>query len=64
LLGPRWERYGRQPYGIVEENEVYTLEIGMTVPGYGWLSLEDDVVVTADGCEFLCEPQTKPILIG
>jgi Xaa-Pro aminopeptidase len=64
LLGPRWERYGRQPYGIVEENEVYTLEIGMTVPGYGWLSLEDDVVVTANGCEFLCEPQTKPILIG
>lgn len=64
LLGPRWERYGQQPYGLVEENEVYTLEIGMTVPGYGWLSLEDDVVVTATGCEFLCEPQTKPILIG
>jgi len=64
LLGPRWERYGQQPYGIVEENEVYTLEIGMTVPGYGWLSLEDDVVVTATGCEFLCKPQTKPILIG
>jgi Xaa-Pro aminopeptidase len=64
LLGPRWERYGHQPYGLVEENEVYTLEIGMTVPGYGWLSLEDDVVVTANGCEFLCEPQTKPILIG
>jgi Xaa-Pro aminopeptidase len=64
LLGPRWERYGQQPYGIVEENEVYTLEIGMTVPGYGWLALEDDVVVTANGCEFLCEPQTTPILIG
>jgi Xaa-Pro aminopeptidase len=64
LLGPRWERYGQKPFGRVEENEVYTLEIGMTVPGYGWLSLEDDVVVTANGCEFLCEPQTKPILIG
>jgi Xaa-Pro aminopeptidase len=64
LLGPRWERYGQQPYGIVEEHEVYTLEIGMTVPGFGWLALEDDVVVTATGCEFLCEPQTKPILIG
>lgn len=63
LLGPRWERYGQQPYGFVEENEVYTLEIGMTVPGYGWLALEDDVVVTATGCEFLCEPQTEPILI-
>jgi Xaa-Pro aminopeptidase len=64
LLGPRWERYGQKPFGVVEESEVYTLEIGMTVPGYGWLSLEDDVVVTATGCEFLCEPQRKPILIG
>lgn len=35
----------------------------MIVPGYGWLALEDDVVVTATGCEFLCEPQTEPILI-
>lgn len=63
VLGPRWERYGQRPYDVIEAGHVYTLEIGMTVPGYGWLSLEDDVVVVEGGCEFLGEPQTEPILI-
>lgn len=64
VLGPRWERYGGRPYETVEQDEVYTLEIGVTVPGYGRVSLEEDVLVTADGCEFLAPPQEKPILIG
>ncbi|HET7036331.1 MAG TPA: Xaa-Pro peptidase family protein [Thermomicrobiaceae bacterium] len=64
LLGPRWERYGERPYDRVEADEVYTLEIGVSVPGYGRVSLEEDVVVTQDGCEFLSEPQRRPILIG
>ncbi len=64
LLGPRWERYGQRPYDLVEANQVFTLEIAMNVPGYGRVSLEEDVVVTADGCEFLSAPQTEPILIG
>ena len=64
VLGPRWERYGRRPYEHVEKDEIYTLEIGVSVPGYGRVSLEEDVVGTADGCEFLAPPQTKPILIG
>ena len=64
LLGPRWERYGQRPYDIVEENQVFTLEIATNVPGYGRVSLEEDVIVTANGCEFLSPPQTEPILIG
>lgn len=64
LLGPRWERYGERPNDRVEPNQVYTLEIGTAVPGYGWVSLEEDVVVTADGCEFLAPPQRQLILIG
>ena len=63
VLGPRWERYGQRPYGIVEENEVYTLEIGWLVPGYGFVSLEEDIVVTSDGCEFLAAPQREVIPI-
>ena len=63
VLGPRWERYGGRPYGIVEESEVYTLEIGCPVPGYGFISLEEDIVVTADGCEFLSQPQRQVIAI-
>jgi Xaa-Pro dipeptidase len=64
LLGPRWERYGARPYDLVEENQVYTLEIGMSVPDYGRVSLEEDVVITATGCKFLSAPQIEPILIG
>jgi Xaa-Pro aminopeptidase len=64
LLGPRWDRYGQRPYDTVEPGQVYTLEIATNVPGYGRVSLEEDVVVTADGCEFLSPPQTEPILIG
>lgn len=64
LLGPRWDRYGQKPYDQVEENQVFTLEIATNVPGYGRVSLEEDVVVTADGCEFLSPPQIEPILIG
>jgi Xaa-Pro aminopeptidase len=64
LLGPRWDRYGQRPYDLVEEGQVFTLEIAMNVPDYGRVSLEEDVVVTASGCEFLSPPQIDPILIG
>lgn len=63
VLGPRWERYGQRPYGAVEKDEVYTLEIGCAVPGYGYVSQEEDIVVTADGCRFLGEPQREVILV-
>jgi Xaa-Pro aminopeptidase len=63
LLGPRWERYGNRPYGRVEKDEVYTLEIGCGVPGYGRVNLEEDIVVTEDGCEFLAPPQREMIVL-
>lgn len=63
VLGPRWERYGNRPYGKVEKDEVYTLEIGCSVPGYGRVNLEEDIVVTDDGCEFLAPPQRELIVL-
>jgi Xaa-Pro aminopeptidase len=63
VLGPRWERYGQRPYGRVEQDEVYTLEIGCLVPGYGYVSQEEDIVVTANGCEFLAPPQREVIVL-
>jgi Xaa-Pro aminopeptidase len=57
LLGPRWDRYGTAPLGVVEEGNVFTLEFGAAVPGRGYLGLEEDVLVTADGMEWLSTPQ-------
>lgn len=63
LLGPRWERYGRTPYGIVEVGNCFTLELGVQVPGYGLVSLEEDVLVTDSGVEWLGKPQEQIIVV-
>jgi Xaa-Pro aminopeptidase len=63
LLGPRWERYGQTPYGVVEAGNVFTLELGTLVPGRGYIGLEEDVLVTATGIEYLSKPQTKIWLV-
>jgi Xaa-Pro aminopeptidase len=59
LLGPRWERYGEAVQGVVDESNVFTLELGVAVPGRGYIGLEEDVLVTATGCEYLSKPQTE-----
>ncbi len=56
ILGPRWERYGQSPYQPVEVNQVYTLEFSIRTP-HGFVSQEDMVVITEDGCQFLAPPQ-------
>jgi Xaa-Pro aminopeptidase len=62
ILGPEWERYGDTPYRPLESGQVYAVELGVAVPGYGYIGVEDDVVVTGDGAEFLSLPQTELIL--
>lgn len=57
LLGPRWDRYGQTPYGVVEPGNVYTLELGVAVPGRGYIGLEEDVLVTESDIEWLSTPQ-------
>jgi Xaa-Pro aminopeptidase len=57
LLGPRWERYGTTPLGIVEAGQVFTLELSVQTEA-GIVGLEEDALVTAHGCELLSTPQT------
>ena len=57
LLGPPWERYGESPNGLVEVGNVFTLELHVPTTSYGPVSLEEDVLVTESGCEFLSHPQ-------
>lgn len=62
LLGPRWPRYGSAPEQLVEAGHVYTLELGVPTAA-GYLALEEDVVVTAEGCRFISSFQRELMLI-
>jgi Xaa-Pro aminopeptidase len=63
LLCPRWERYGKLPHDKIEAGQVYTVEPRLTVEGHGVATLEEIIVVTEDGCEFLSAPQEELMLV-
>jgi Xaa-Pro aminopeptidase len=62
-LAPRWDRYGASPFGLVEEGNVFTVEYGAPVPGRGYIGLEEDLLVTANGVEWLSTPQRELWLV-
>ena len=62
MLGPRWPCYGRNVDAVVEAGNVFTLELGVQT-GSGLVGLEEDVLVTAAGCEFLSSRQRDLMLI-
>lgn len=58
VLAPRWERYAGICDLPVEAGNIFTLELHVVVPGRGVVSLEEDVLITGDGVEYLSNPQT------
>jgi Xaa-Pro aminopeptidase len=57
VLGPRWEKYGTSVDGVVEVSNVFAIELGVQVPGRGYIGCEENVLVTSEGAEYLSEPQ-------
>lgn len=64
LLGPAWEKYAQKPFQALEEGMVFTIEPRLKVAGRGVVTIEEMVLITRDGAEFLSEPQQELILIA
>jgi len=62
LLGPRWPCYGQTVEGVVEAGNIFTLELGVATEA-GFVGLEEDVLVTVRGCEFLSSFQREWMVV-
>jgi Xaa-Pro aminopeptidase len=63
LLGPAWEKYARKPFQKLEPGMVFTIEPRLTVPGRGVVTVEEMIVVTEDGAEWMGRPQKDLVLV-
>jgi len=59
LLGPPWEKYVQKPFLPLEERMVFTIEPRLEVPGRGTATIEEMVVVTKNGADWLSHPQKR-----
>lgn len=63
LLGPKWPRYGSAPYGEIAEGMVFTLEPTI-LRDVGFSALvEENILVTGNGAEYLSRRQKELYLI-
>ena len=58
LLGPDNARYRDRSLGVIQEGMTFTLE-----PVFGPIGIEENVVVTAEGCTYLVPPQREIWLV-
>jgi Xaa-Pro aminopeptidase len=64
LLGPTWEKYAGKPFKKLEPGMVFTIEPRLTVPGRGVCTIEEMVLVTQEGCDWLSTPQKSLVLVA
>lgn len=63
LLGPTWEKYAEKPYKKLEKGMVFTIEPRLTVENRGVATIEEMVLVTENGAEWLTTPQREILII-
>ena len=63
LLGPSWDKYAEKPYKKLEKGMVFTIEPRLTVENRGVATIEEMVLVTENGAEWLTTPQKKILII-
>ena len=63
LLGPPWEKYAQKPFQLLEEGMVFTIEPRLPIEGYGVSTIEEEVYITKNGCDFISPPQKELILV-
>lgn len=63
LFAPAWERYGNLPFLELEEGQIFTIEPRLYLKDHGVVTIEEMLVITADGARWLSEPQKEIYLI-
>ncbi|WP_423410715.1 M24 family metallopeptidase [Heyndrickxia sp. MSNUG] len=63
LLGPKWKRYGNAPYKTLEKGMVFTIEPTLFLDKGIHFIVEENVLVTESGMEYLTKRQNELILI-
>ena len=49
ILGPHWPKYGTSVDGVVEAGNTFAIELEVLVPNRGYVSREENILVTDDG---------------
>ncbi len=62
-IGPKYEESDTTPLIPLELNNTFTVELGIAVPGIGYVGLEEDLVVTENGGKILCPRQTDLVVV-
>jgi len=63
LLAPAWERYGNLPFMPLEKDQVFTIEPRIYIKDFGVATVEEMAVITANGAEYLSQPQRELYLV-
>jgi Xaa-Pro aminopeptidase len=63
ILGPAWEKYAQKPFQKLEAGMVFTIEPRVTVKDHGVATIEEMVLVTETGSEWISIPQKEIIYI-